>query len=76
MDAREPRLKEITERLDELEPFVDEYYRLEAAQAALQAPRGMVPVRCAAASAPPSLRAGRRAGSDSVVRELSRRRLP
>jgi len=31
---------EISERLDELAPFVDEYYRLQAAHAALGAPHG------------------------------------
>lgn len=32
-------LTEISERLDELAPFVDEYYRLQAAHAALGKPR-------------------------------------
>ncbi len=43
---------EISERLDELAPFVDEYYRLQAAHAALGAPRGSTQTRPPAAFAP------------------------
>ncbi len=37
-DSIEVQLRQLARRLDELEPSVDEYYRLEAATRALDAP--------------------------------------
>jgi hypothetical protein len=55
-DFLDEKRREITQRLTELKPLVDEYNRLEAAQSALAGVGG--PSRAAAATATPTRRRG------------------
>jgi hypothetical protein len=51
-DFLDEKRREITDRLKELKPLVDEYTRLEAAAAALASVGGAAPARAAAPAAP------------------------
>ncbi|HEY7934108.1 MAG TPA: hypothetical protein VID48_09815 [Solirubrobacteraceae bacterium] len=62
-DFLDQKRKEITNRLAELEPLVDEYRRLEAAASALERVGGKAPV--ASAPSAPRKRPGRPRGSST-----------
>jgi len=64
-DFLEEKRKEISQRLKELRPLVDEYHRLEAAEQALS---GVGSTRRATTAAPRRARAGRPKGSGTRKR--------
>jgi hypothetical protein len=64
-DFLEEKRKEISQRLKELRPLVDEYHRLEAAERALSGVGGNGRASTATAAAPRRARAGRPKGSGS-----------
>ncbi len=59
-DFLEEKRKEISQRLKELRPLVDEYHRLEAAEQALSGVGGTTSTRSAAPAAPRRTRTNRR----------------
>jgi hypothetical protein len=61
-DFLDEKRKEITQRLNELQPMVDEFNRLQAAQAALDGVGGSRSSRATSASAKPSATATRKRG--------------
>src|SRR5215207_9581877 len=62
-DFLEEKRKEISQRLKELRPLVDEYHRLEAAEQALSGVGGTARTRAAAPATTRRTRAGRPKGS-------------
>jgi hypothetical protein len=72
-DFLDEKHREITDRLNELKPLVEEYARLEAAVAALDGLGGRAAAPAAPAAPKAARKAGRKAGRKAAVKAPGRR---